>query len=338
MKLGKASFKFNNVYLEETATVVGDMESKGPLADHFDLHESDPYFGQKSWEQAEIQMSTLAIKKALEKAGLQESDIHLAFGGDLVNQIVPSNYVMRQFDIPFFGVYSACASGIQALILASTYIANHLATRGLAFASSHNNLAEKQFRNPVEYGAPKGETAQYTTTGAGAAIASNVPSTISIESATIGAVVDYKQKDPADMGSAMAPAAALTIKQHFEDLHLNPNYYDLIVTGDLSDKGSPLLIDLLKQVGYDISDRHQDCGSLIYAQESPTFAGASGAGCVSVVTFGYLCDLLRTGKVSRILVVATGALLNPLIMAQKESIPCVAHAIALTSPSGGGSQ
>jgi len=335
MKLGKSSFTFNGVYLEETATIVGDMESKGPLSEHFDIHESDPYFGQKSWEQAEIQMSTLVIKKVLEKANLQESDIDLAFGGDLVNQIVPSNYTMRQFDIPFFGVYSACASGIQALILASTYVAGQLANRGLAFASSHNNLAEKQFRNPVEYGAPKGGTAQYTTTGAGVAIASNVPSDIKIESATIGAVVDYKLTNPADMGSAMAPAAALTIKQHFEDLNLNPNYYDLIVTGDIADVGSPILIDLLKQVGYDISDRHQDCGSLIYAAESPTFSGASGAGCVSVVTFGYLCDLLRTGKVSRVLVVGTGALLNPLIMAQKETIPCVAHAIALTSQSGG---
>jgi len=334
MKLGKISFKFDNVYLEEMATVVGDMESKGPLSNHFDVHESDPYFGQKSWEQAEIQMSTLAIKKVLEKANLQETDVDLAFGGDLVNQIVPSNYVMRQFEIPFFGVYSACASGIQALILASTYVANQLATRSLAFASSHNNLAEKQFRNPVEYGAPKGDSAQYTTTGAGAAIASNVPSAIKIESATIGAVVDYAQKDPTDMGSAMAPAAAVTVKQHFEDLNLNPNYYDLIVTGDLSDVGSPILIDLLKHEGYDIADRHQDCGSLIYGEDQATFAGASGAGCVSVVTFGYLCDLLRSGEVNRVLVVGTGALLNPLIMAQKESIPCVAHAIALVS--GGG--
>ena len=336
MKLRRSSFKFENVYLEASATVVGEMEAAGPLGNYFDIKETDPYFGKKSWEQAEMRMTELAINKVFEKIGIQGTDLDLAIGGDLVNQLVPSHYAMRMYDIPFIGVYSACATAIESLVLASTFLDNNLARQILTFASSHNNMAEKQFRMPIEYGGPKVDTAQYTATGSGASIASTTPTDIKIESATIGVVVDAMQNDPADMGSAMAPAAAHTISRHLKELGLNSNYYDLILTGDLSSIGSPILIDLLKRDCYDIESRHNDCGKMLYYDHQPTFAGASGAGCVSIVTFSYVMEMLRTKKLNKVLIVGTGALLNSLIVAQKETIPCIAHAIALCAHDVGG--
>ena len=330
MKLGRSSYRFSNVYLESTATIVGEMEGNGPLGQYFDTIETDLYFGMKSWEQAEMQMTELAIEKLLTKTALKAKDIDIAFGGDLANQLVPTHYAMRNFDIPFIGVYSACATVIEAMALASTFVDNGLADKAMAFVSSHNNMAEKQFRMPVEYGGPKGATAQYTATGTGVGVLSSTSTPIKIESATIGMVIDAMQNDPCDMGSAMAPAAAHTINRHFKELDLQPNYYDLIVTGDLASVGSPILLDLLKQEGFDIADRHQDCGSLLYNEDQqPTFAGGSGAGCVSIVLFGYIVELLKTKQINRVLVVGTGALLNSLIVAQKETIPCIAHAVAL---------
>lgn len=334
MKVGGTSFKFNNVYLESTAAVVGEMEMNGPLSSFFDIKNPDPYFGTKSWEQAESRLSELTISEVLKKNGLTDTDVGIGFGGDLINQLVPTHYAMRQFDIPFMGVYSACATIVESLILASTFVENSLSTRALAFSSSHNNMAEKQFRTPVEYGGPKGLTSQHTATGAGAGIVSSIPADIKVESATVGIVLDAMQKDPTDMGSAMAPAAAHTINRHLKELKLNSNYYDLILTGDLATVGSPILIDLLKRDGYDISERHNDCGKLLYEDTQPTFAGGSGAGCCAIVTFGYIAEKLRRKELNKVLVVATGALLNPLIVAQKETIPCVAHAIALSSVGG----
>ncbi|MCL2560663.1 MAG: stage V sporulation protein AD [Turicibacter sp.] len=331
MKEKGASFKLNHVYLESTATVVGAMEMNGPLSSYFDIRNPDPYFGKKSWEQAETAMSELAILKAMVNAGVTAEDVDFAFGGDLVNQLVPTHYAMREFDIPFIGTYSACATVVESLILASTFVDHDYATRALAFSSSHNNMAEKQFRTPVEYGAAKGATAQYTATGAGVGIVSQKPSAVKIESATIGIIVDAEQNNPSDMGTAMAPAAAHTISTHLKEMGLAPDHYDLILTGDLASVGSPILIDLLKQDGYDISGIHQDCGLLLYDDEQPTFAGGSGAGCCSIVMFGYIAEKLRRKELKNVLVVATGALLNATIVAQKESIPGIAHAIALSS-------
>jgi len=336
MKLGKASYRYHHVYLEASATVVGEMEANGPLGEYFDFSTTDPYFGKKSWEQAEAQMSKLAIEKALQKAGVTEEAIDIAFGGDLVNQLVPTHYAMRRFNLPFIGVYSACATAIESIILASNFLNHKLANRALTITSSHTNMAEKQFRMPVEYGGPKGDTAQYTATGAGSAILSTTPAAIKIEASTIGTIVDAMQKDATDMGSAMAPAAAQTLSQHFQDLQLEPDYYDLILTGDLAKIGSPILIDLLKEAGYALNNRHHDCGKMLYHNYQPTFAGGSGAGCVSIVTLAYIVKMLKTKQLNKVLIVGTGALLNPLIVAQKETIPCIAHAIALASHDFGG--
>ena len=336
MKLGRSSYQFENVYLEGAATVVGDMEAKGPLGNYFDIKKSDPYFGKKSWEQAETHMAELAVSKVFEKIGVYATDIDVAFGGDLVNQLVPTHYAMRLFDIPFMGVFSACASAIESLILASTFLDKGLAKRAMTLTSSHNNMAEKQFRMPVEYGGPKGDTAQYTATGAGASILSTTPTNIKVESATVGIIVDAMQKNPTDMGAAMAPAAAHTISRHFKELGRTVNDYDLILTGDLASIGSPLLVDLLKKEGHEIENRHNDCGNMLYHAHQPTFAGGSGAGCVSIVTFSYVVEMLQTKQLNKVLIVGTGALLNALIVTQKETIPCIAHAVALVSHDIGG--
>ena len=331
MQVKRGSYKFDNVYLESSATNVGEFEIDGPLGKHFDLHDRDPYFGMKSWEQAEMQMLELAIRKAMEKSNLSDQDLDAAFGGDLVNQLVPTHYAYRNFDIPFFGVYGACSTMAESLMLASIFVENGYAKRAMASASSHNMMAEKQFRNPVEYGGPKSDSQQFTATAAGVGIVGRTPNGIKVESATAGIIVDALQNNPSDMGSAMAPAAADTISRHLKDFKLTPDYYDLILTGDLANVGTPILVDLLSRDGFDISKNHNDCGKMLYDGEMPVLAGGSGAGCSAAVVYGYVCDMLKQKKLNKVLVVATGALLNPTIMAQKETIPCIAHAIALSS-------
>ena len=330
MKVGSQSWKFNNnVYLLETATAVGPLESQGPLKDDFDILYDEPYCGQKSWEQAESQLMRSAIQKVINKAKIKESDISVSFAGDLVNQIVPTHYVFRETNIPFFGIYGACSTSMESLLLSSIFVDSDNAKIALAATSSHNSSAERQYRNPTEYGGPKPDTAQYTVTGSGVALVSHKKTKIRIESGTVGIIVDAAQNDANDMGSAMAPAAAQTIKQHFQDLGVDPSYYDLILTGDLATCGSPILIDILKNEGYDISQQHNDCGKLIFSDDQPVFAGGSGCGCCAVVTYGHIKKLLEEKKLKRVLVVATGALLNPIILQQKETIPCIAHAVAL---------
>jgi len=332
MKVGSQSWKFSNeVYLQETATTVGPLEAKGPISQYFDHKYNDPYCGQKSWEQAESQLMRKAIQTAFSKSDLKEKDISVAFAGDLINQIVPTHYVFREFNIPFFGVYGACSTSMESLLLASVFVNSDHAKIAMAATSSHNMTVERQFRNPTEYGGPKPDTAQNTVTGAGVALVGHKPSQIKIESATAGIIVDAAQNNPNDMGSAMAPAAAQTIKQHFEDLQIDQNYYDLILTGDLANCGSPILIDILKNEGYDLSQNHNDCGKIIYAKDQSVFAGGSGCACCAVVTYGYITELLKTKKINKVLVVATGALLSPLILKQKETIPCIAHAVSFCS-------
>lgn len=332
MRVGKESWKFeNSVYLQETGTAVGPLEFQGPLQEYFDVKYNEPYCGQKSWEQAESQLMRSAVQTVLNKCNLKDEDITVSFAGDLVNQIVPTHYVFREFNIPFFGIYGACSTSMESLLLSSIFVDSDSAKVALAATSSHNSTAERQYRNPTEYGGPKPETAQYTVTGSGAAIVSHKKSPIRIESGTVGMIVDAAQNNANDMGSAMAPAAAQTIKQHLDDFGLQPNYYDLILTGDLAHCGSPILIDILKSDGYDISANHNDCGKLIFSPDQPVFAGGSGCGCCAVVTYGYIKKLLLEKKLKRVLVVATGALLNPIILQQKETIPCIAHAVALVA-------
>lgn len=328
MKIGKNSISFNDVYVYNTSSQVGPKEGEGPLGKYFDTIYKDEYIGQQSWEKSEMMLLDNAIKNVINKSF--EPKIDCLISGDLVNQMVVSNYVARNYDFPFIGVYGACSTSVLGIIMGSMMIDDKNANMVITSCSSHNLDAERQFRYPTEYGGAKPNTATTTVTGASATILSNIKTDIRIEGATIGRVIDANVNNPNDMGSAMAPAAYETIKQHFIDFNRTPNDYDLIITGDLSLVGKPILIDLLKQDGYDIEKVHYDAGLMIYDLENQeVHSGGSGCACMGVVLNSYVMDLLKKGKVKRVLAVATGALLNPLIMNQNETIPSISHAISI---------
>lgn len=329
-KQGKNSIMFENgVYLLERGTAVGPYEADGPLKDYFDLSYKDLYCGEKTWEKAEQRLFKDAIELIKSKRGITQEGIDLFLAGDLLNQNVTSNYVIRDYQVPFLGVYGACSTSIESMIIGSVFVDGGYFKNVIAATSSHNATAERQYRYPTEYGGPKPDTMTFTVTGAGAVLIGSEYSNIKIKSATIGEIVDCEQTNPLDMGSAMAPAAAETIKQHLNDFNLKPEYYDIIATGDLSKEGSNILLDILNDYGIDISKQHVDCGNLIFSDDQPVFAGGSGCACCAVVTYGYLISQMLKNKYKRILVVATGALLNPTMILQKETIPSIAHAICL---------
>ncbi|RBW70366.1 stage V sporulation protein AD [Bacillus taeanensis] len=328
-RMGKQTWLFQHVYLNTTGTAVGPKEAEGPLKHTFDMTYLDLYCGESSWELAERRLMNDAVEQCLAKAQMTERDIDFFLAGDLLNQTVTSNYSARSSQIPFIGMFAACSTSMETIAVGSTLIESGFADTVIAATSSHNATAERQFRYPTEYGVQKPKTASFTVTGAGAALLSRRKSDIQITKATIGRVVDWGIKNPLDMGSAMAPAAADTIERHFRDTGLLPSHYDLIVTGDLSGVGSPILKELLLEREVDITNMHQDCGLMIYRPDQGIFAGGSGCGCAAVVTYGHLVKMLKTGKVKRVLVVATGALMSPLMIQQQESIPAIAHGVVL---------
>ncbi|MGM9986000.1 MAG: stage V sporulation protein AD [Bacillaceae bacterium] len=330
MKLhGKQTWEFSGqLYVQATGTCVGPKEGKGPLKPYFDTVFDELYCGEKNWELAERQLMKLAIAHCLEKKNLKDKDIDLLLAGDLLNQNVTANYVAREHAIPFLCMFGACSTSMETLATACALVDGGYARRAIAATSSHNATAERQFRYPTEYGGQRPGTATFTVTGAGAILVGKEQTDIRISSATIGKVMDYGMDDPFDMGSAMAPAAFDTIKQHFKDLQRTPKDYDLIVTGDLSSVGMPICKDLLAEVGYDVSNVYNDCGLLIYKEgEEDVFAGGSGCACSAVVTYGYIMEQLKQKKMKRVLVVATGALLSPTMTQQKETIPTIAHGV-----------
>ncbi len=328
--VGKQSIDFDNVYLASGSTAVGPLEGDGPLGQEFDKVFDDLYCGETSWEKAEQNLMKTAINSAIKKANINESDISFAFAGDLLNQTVTSNYVMRDFKTPFFGIYGACSTSMESLILASVFVDSKLGENVLIATSSHNGSAEKTYRYPTEYGGQKPQSATFTVTGAASAIISQKTSEIRITKATVGRVIDAGENNPNDMGSAMAPAAYETIKQHLIDFNTTPDEYDGIFTGDLSSIGSAVLKDLMKADGILLDKNYNDCGLLIYdLKKQPVFSGGSGCACAATVTFSHLKNKLLSGEYKKILVCATGALLNPIIVMQKESIPSIAHAVVL---------
>ena len=313
-----------------SSAVGGPKEAAGALAEDFDVLHSDIWLGQDSFEKAERKFLEDACEKAIEKSGYKKEDIQFFLSGDLINQIVPSSFAARTLGIPYLGVFGACSSSMQGLALASMMIDGGFATKALAAASSHNAAAEKQFRYPTEYGAQKPPTAQWTVTGAGAALVANEGQGPRVTSATIGRVIDLGISDPFNMGAAMAPAGVDTIKAHFRDLNIDPSYYDIIATGDLGAVGHRIAGDLLIKDGMDIPrEIFTDCGLLVYKEEQQIFAGASGCAASATVTYGHFLNRMRKGELKKILIVATGALLSPMSYQQKESIPCVAHAVSI---------
>ncbi|MCM3469733.1 stage V sporulation protein AD [Brevibacillus borstelensis] len=324
----------NDVRILSTATAVGPKEGEGPLGALFDKVYDDMYAGQDSWENAERQLLEDAVNLALDKANLSGQDIDVFFAGDLLNQNITTSFTAEKVSIPLMGMYGACSTSMLTLANAAAQINAGYANKALAACSSHNATAERQYRYPTEYGGQKPPSAQWTVTGAGAAVVGTGGSGPRITYATIGKVVDMGIKDPFDMGSAMAPAAASTLQTHFKDTGRNPNDYDLIVTGDLAAVGFPILNDLMKMDGYDLDRVYNDCGLMVYSPDQEVFAGGSGCASSAVVTYSYIMDQLNKGKLNKVLVCATGALLSPVSYQQGNSIPCIAHAVSIE---GGGS-
>lgn len=324
------TFKYNNVYLNETATVSGPFENKGPLGKLFDKSYDDLYFGTPTWERAESKSIVDSVDILLRKLSKTKKDIDLFISGDLLNQLVASNYAASDIGIPFLGIYNACATSVASLIIASNMIEAGQIKNCIVSTSSHNNSSEKQFRYPVEYGGPKKKTASFTVTGAGSAYLSYNKQGIRIESATVGRVIDLGVKDVNNMGAVMAPAAAWVINKHLNDTKREIDYYDLVLTGDLGAYGKEILKTYM-QTEYGITlNNYEDCGLIIFDRENqPVFAGASGAGCVPLVTYSYIFNKLKRGELKRVLIVATGALYSLTMVNEKNTLPGIAHAISL---------
>lgn len=323
---------YKNVYIENTATIAGVYEAEGPLAKYFDKsYTKDLYFGEKSWEKAEIRLLKDTISLILDKTNKKDSDINLIISGDLQNQIASSDYAIREFDIPFLGIYNACATSSEGMIIGATFIDNKSIKNCLVSTVSHNTSAEKQYRNPTEYGTPKPETATFTVTGGAALLLTNKKTKIKMTSSTIGRIIDKGTKDVNHMGAVMAPAAADTIYRHLKDLDRNPDYYDLIVTGDLGEYGKKILVNYLKQVyKLDISKNYDDCGTMIYnIKKQAVLAGGSGPVCSALTLCSYILKEMQEGRLKKVLYVPTGALFSPTMYFQKESLPAIAHAVSL---------
>lgn len=326
------TFKYNKVYLNNTYTIVGPYENNGPLAKYFDDYYKDLYCDEETWEKAEVKLLEESMKKVLRKNKMTKDNVDLVISGDLLNQVSASCYAAEKIEKPFLGVYSACASNVEGLIIGSNFIESGQIKTCLCSTSSHNMTSEKQYRNPTEYGAPKPSSATFTATGGASAIISNKKSDIKIESATIGRIIDYNQKDAQNMGAAMAPAAADTIKRHLEDLNRTPDYYDLILTGDLGIYGKEILKEFLQEEHkINISKRYNDCGVMLYdlRKQKEVLAGGSGPVCSALVTYGFILKQMREKKLKRVLLVATGALFSPTFLYQKQNIISIAHAISL---------
>jgi stage V sporulation protein AD len=334
-RLGGQTIKLENPpCILSRATIVGSKEGQGPLGEYFDIVLDDNLWGEKTWEKAECRMYQEAAKMAITRAGKQPQDVNYLFGGDLLNQIITANFAARSLGIPFFGLYGACSTLTESMSLGAMVISAGYADLVLCVTSSHFCTAERQYRFPLEMGTQRPPTAQWTVTGAGAFLLSNDMKPPYITHITTGKVIDYGITDTNNMGAAMAPAAAATIKAHFEDTQQGPDAYDLIVTGDLGRFGRELTIDLLKKEGYDISDRLIDCGCEIYSKDQDVHAGGSGCGCSAVVFGAYILRKMEEGVYKRILLLSTGALLSTTSCQQGESIPGIAHAVTIDMDRG----
>lgn len=331
-KLGTRTFRPGQpVYIENWAAVAGKKEALGPLGHGFDIKSMDTKFGEQTWEQAEKKMQQLALGKLLQKARLKTGDIDLVFSGDLLNQCIGSSFTLRNTGIPHLGLYGACSTMAQSLLLAAMTVGGGYADRVAAMTSSHFAGSERQYRFPLGYGGQRTPTAQWTVTGSGAALVTSHPAKICIESATIGTVTDLGITDAANMGAAMAPAAFDTIRAHLDDTKTTPNDYDLIVTGDLGTIGVEALMQLCREAGISIGGKLTDCGNLIFDPiRQDVHAGGSGCGCSAVVLCSELLNKLQSGKLKKILFCGTGALLSPTSTQQNLPIPGICHAVCIT--------
>ncbi|MCD7755618.1 MAG: stage V sporulation protein AD [Firmicutes bacterium] len=334
-KRGKHSFVLPQMpVITAWASVAGKKEGQGPLAQSFDVISGDTYFGQKTWEQAEKQMQKIALDTLIDKAGVTRQQIGLVFSGDLLNQCIGSSFTLRNTGIPHIGLYGACSTMAEGLLMASMAVCGGFSDKVIALTSSHFASSERQYRFPLGYGGQRTPTAQWTVTGAGAALVCSAGKGPRIESCTIGTVTDLGIKDANNMGAAMAPAAYDTIRAHLEDLHRAPEDYDLIVTGDLGQLGKDALLELAKREGVYLGGRLADCGTLVYdAVKQDVHSGGSGCGCSAITLCGHLLGQLQSGKLGKILFCGTGALLSPTSTQQGLPIPGVCHAVSIVGGS-----
>ncbi len=328
---GKQSFFLENPpVLQAWASVAGKKESQGPLAGYFDVTQTDTYFGEKTWEQGEKKMQQIALDTLIHKAGIEKSDIQLVFSGDLLNQCIGSSFSLRNMNLPHLGLYGACSTMAESLLLAAMAVGGGFVDNAVAMTSSHFASSERQYRFPLGYGGQRTPTAQWTVTGSGAVLVASTGKGPIIDSCTIGTVTDLGVTDANNMGAAMAPAAFATIKAHLQDFGRKPEDFDLIVTGDLGQVGKELLITLAQKEGFSLAGRLADCGCMVFDQQKQdVHAGGSGCGCSAITLCSYLLGKLESKKYKRILFCGTGALLSPTSVQQGLPISGVCHAVSI---------
>ncbi len=337
-RTGRQTVRFENPpSVAAEYAVAGKKEKEGPLGDLIDETTDNSMFGEKSWEQAESKFMKTAVSGLMRAADITDEDIDYIFAGDLLNQCSGSHFAIRGFKIPFFGLYGACSTMAESLSAAAMAIDGGFAKTAIAATSSHFCSAEKQFRFPLEYGGQRPPAAQWTVTGSGAVLLRKNGQAPYITHVTTGKIVDKGVCDANNMGAAMAPAAADTIAAHFNDTGMRPEDYDLIVTGDLGKIGGELVQELLAGMGFDIRGRYNDCGLIIFdLEKQDVHSGGSGCGCSAVTLCCKILKELREGKLSNVLFIATGALMNSTTCQQGESIPCIAHAVRISREAGDG--
>ena len=310
-------------------SVVGHKEKEGPLGELFNEYSTDDKFEKNTWEEAESEMQSRALSGAIKSAGISDSDIDIVLAGDLLNQCIGASYAIASFDTPYIGLYGACSTCAEGLALGACLYSGNIVSACASVTSSHYCSSERQFRFPLEYGGQRPPTAQWTVTGAGAYVLGN-EGTVSIPEVLFGKIIDKGIKDINNMGAAMAPAAIDTLIRYFENSAHSPDYFDMIVTGDLGFEGSNILKDLLLGYGIDIRKNHQDCGLMVFDIENQdTHAGGSGCGCSASVLAADILPRIERGEIKNVLFLGTGALMSPVSLFQGKSIPAVCHLVHL---------
>lgn len=328
--LGKQTIMFEKpINIISYYSVAGQKEGFGNFKEYFNKILKDDFVGEKTFEHAEQKILEESIVGACSEAKLKVSDLDILFGGDLLNQIISSNFTANRLDATFLGLYGACSTMGESLIVGANFIESGCANLVACATSSHFSSAERQYRYPLELGNQRPPTSQWTITGAGCTILSSKGKGPKIVSATIGKVTDYGIKDVNNMGAAMAPAAMRTLVAHFKNTKTKPNDYDLIVTGDLGKLGSEILMDLMEKEGYKLGTNYADCGQMMFSINQKTYQGGSGAGCSALVLNSYILSKLKSKKINKVLFAPTGALLSTTSTQQGDSIPCICHAVQI---------
>ena len=324
------TIKFNNVYLENVSTVAGPFVIEGPLKDNFDKKFTDFYDGEKTFEKCEMKELKESIKILLDKTKYNEEDISFGISADLMNQLTISNFVYSKLNIPFLGVYNACASVCEEILIAASILENEKNKKAICTTSSHNMTSERQFRNPVEYGAPKPKTTTFTVTGAASLMLTNAKTDIKVTSATIGKVIDMGVDNVFDMGAVMSPSAAYTLNEHLKQTRTKVSDYDLILTGDLGVYGKDIFKEICeKEYNIKLDKNYDDTATMIYDYKENIYAGGSGPACMPLVVYSSIIPKMKQRIIKKVLLIATGALMSPTTCYQKFSIPSVSLAVCL---------